>query len=801
MTAQGCIRVLWIICFLFVSQFSFKSFSQEDEPYDTKKINIMVIDGDNPDLNHPWYLDNDARSVIHPVDPLYIHEGQPFGMDPDQSKLPHMQKLSQEQVLNHWSARFSLGWTDSTVGKLVNRLLQWKTFAKISIVAGMALQFYTNPEMGWYDNITGGAGEAWSIFYKGWMAKAMIPFAPHLVYLVTYPYWRYKSKTPGGVDPQYNVPRIVYRSMNIKHATHVSGTLSGNTSEAAQQAKTDLVIHTLSFEELGLSEEAFKIGPLRQLKKQAQTVLDSQSGPRSAASKEAVREFLEGFFGIQKLYFKKLVTYINDNDIRSVNMSYGADAFGIRKGLAQYFSMRDGLTIPGAEKVSEYLARLQNASYVYLFKNCPKTKFFVAAGNDASPVHRSQELFTSIDEPNVFVSGAADDHLRMAFFSNYSETLTDSFGYGVDQNSALPKNRTGGLSGTSMASPYNMALDLLLTRIDPDLTVQESFEILRAGSIKVAELSSAANSRGVSMPSLIIAHYLFRKLKEEGHLADIDDLAPILVVHGLEKPKKKLGRKLTGPESIRKAIWDQNEAVIKHASVEIKTGTANWTENIPLIHEPHEKVHSELAILAESAVGRLTNNLESSVTRVNPLKYISEVIEILSSYRYLLRTGNTETDTERVVSDALAQLNDGLMRSQQPLVEYFATPSDKVIPGTRFSELSLEGRLPITWAMFRTKILTPESMSHKEVLFEITQFLKHGQPLTKPQSQEIIDMLRAYNHRVGAVLFVLQNILKYHGHDFEIDHPYTGEKIKVSDYMKRSLDAFPDPGWNACGTT
>lgn len=775
------------------------AFSQDVVADDSQKIHVMVIDGDNPDWAHPWFYDQDGHSVIRPVDPFYIHEGLPYRADPISPLEPYHLELTQEQLLKHWAARFHLGWTDSALGKFIHYVTEWKRLAAMSFVVAAGMQWWAHPDMPWTDILSASKGPAWNYFINTWILKGIVPVTPYLWFLVTYPVRRWMSKNPDAIDPKYNIPMIMYRTSGMRHATHVTGTIVGNGESEQVTLKKDLVVHTLSFSELGLSDSSFQIGPLRQLRqfiRKGEKIADQAHGPRSAASRRSVRDFLEEYASLQRVYFVKLVKYINENNIRAANMSYGADSMGLRKALAAYFRSRDALNLGGAEKVGEFLARLQNESYQYLFRNCPNTAFFIAAGNDASPVHRSTELFTAIDEPNVFVGGAADKNLRMAFFSNYSEQLTDSFGFGMDQHSSLPKGRQGRLSGTSMASPHLMSLDVMLLRLDPTLSIAERFSILRSGSVKVAELAEASNSHGFSVPHLVVAQYLLHKIKKRGHLQAVDDLAPLVVVHDLEKPlyRRAWSRKTAKPKTPAEEVaWKNNGALIKQAPTLLQATTAALDMVRSRAQLPAAQNAEALARYCEE-VHHVPHVQIPGFETAQTFEMSKDAIELLAAYLHLLETGEVGDPLHGEVERSLVALNTRLVELQAPLMKYFVTPDDDVVPGTRFHYRSGESRM--TWAEFKEqKLLGGKAAAEREVLFEISQFLAHGQRLTRPEAQELVDLLIANKHRFNAVLYVLQNILHYSGHDLEFTHPTDKQRYLTSEYIGGVDRSFPPIDW------
>jgi hypothetical protein len=835
---------------LFILLWTVPAFAQEGEEGDLRAdgsaevrvenpgINVMVIDGGNPDHRHPWFRDSNGRQVTFPVSPRYINEGYQHALALDQNDFAST-TIRLEDIYSHWAYRYHLAARDSKVAQLINRYTSFKISSGIALVVGLAGLW-----MGWDAgslSVAGGTALGWSVgsFTTVFLGPRMAPTAPNLIYhgrnMLRWTGRKMRLLNPESESfderPLSNIdmiPIVIRAAGDMRHPTHVSGTIAGDDSEESKRLKTDLTIHTLSFDELGLSDKAFRIGPLsgrlRSLAAQAEAAVDGSGGPRSAQSEAAVRSFLEGFFGLQKMFFQKLVQHIQDNNIRSVNMSYGADAFGIRKALASYLAGRDMFQLARAEKVAEYMARLQNDSYRFLFEQCPDTIFFIAAGNDTSPVHRSNELFTAIDGPNVFVSGAADDALRMARFSNYSDTKVDSFGLGVDRISALPDGRTGKMSGTSMASPYNMALDLLLLRLNKDLTVSERMELMKRGTVKVHGISYAAKSGGVSIDGLVIAQYLFRELKKKGLLTHTEDLAPLLAVH---VPKGRRGRSSSGSSGVRprplREVIDPNYAAAETRAIALMDAVINRVKN------PHEVQHSHsfealemgrsqsLATMLEriqqdmgstpisespSAEFRDKPDAERAepaepAKAMDPFDITKEIVKLLASYLSAVEAGVDITpENHHEIEKALTQLNVAQMQSQAPLIRYFVTPEDPKFRANDFP-LTVE-RLPITWTDFK-QVLTPRALRNRHVIFDISEFLIHGQKLTESEAIELIQMLISAKHRFNTILMIAQYVLEFSDIDLSINNPALGKREKISETLARANKDFPDPKiWEKC---
>lgn len=108
----------------------------------------------------------------------------------------------------------------------------------------------------------------------------------------------------------------------------------------------------------------------------------------------------------------------------------------------------------------------------------------VAAGNS----NRDATEFAPAVCKNVIVVSAVDPKLDRAVFSNMVNNI--EFGIaapGVNIYSTLPGNKYARLSGTSMATPYVAGLVGMMKSINPNLTTQQTFDILKNTGIETGD--------------------------------------------------------------------------------------------------------------------------------------------------------------------------------------------------------------------------------------------------------------------------------------------------------------------------
>ena len=105
---------------------------------------------------------------------------------------------------------------------------------------------------------------------------------------------------------------------------------------------------------------------------------------------------------------------------------------------------------------------------------------FVAAGNAGLSIDQSPPVPGRY--PGVINVGAIDAAGKRSSFSNYSPTNVAFMAPGEDILSTIPPDKTGLMSGTSMASPLGTAVATVLLGMDPSLKPQEALAAICSGS-------------------------------------------------------------------------------------------------------------------------------------------------------------------------------------------------------------------------------------------------------------------------------------------------------------------------------
>jgi thermitase len=104
----------------------------------------------------------------------------------------------------------------------------------------------------------------------------------------------------------------------------------------------------------------------------------------------------------------------------------------------------------------------------------------VAAGNSS----RDANKYTPANCTGVITVSAVDENLKIAEFSNFITNLDKGIAApGVNVYSTLPNNKYEFLNGTSMATPYVAGLIGMMKAINPKITTDEVYQILKATGV------------------------------------------------------------------------------------------------------------------------------------------------------------------------------------------------------------------------------------------------------------------------------------------------------------------------------
>ncbi len=477
-------------------------------------LHVMIIDGGHPDPTHQDFLDAEGQSILREVTEQVMNQNldRPVSWDPanEPEKKPHDLNSHRARFVSWWIGL----WKHTEVGKTVDRAFRIRSLLFVTAVAA-AYQSFTS-------DVTFGHSAQEILIGSGW--ESVIWWPTYLLLV---------KKVPLLAD----LKTAILRSKQV-HSTHVTGTIG----RGFEGMRDRIQVHTADMHLVGGIEPnspAYLPGLIsnnprvRDLWYRIEGSL-RKFRQRSNAFETEAKHFLETFFDLNHAYYANLAQHINKNNIRAVNMSYGIGRTRLIEAFLDLYRKHYGINAAAAFELSSYIAKTLAEGYKELFRACPNTAFFIAAGNDGSSVLDGESVFENIDESNVFVSAAATNGFELAEFSSFGHSdpksaPVDSAGFGVDQVSSLPGGWEGPLSGTSMASPNNMLLFTYLIAADPSLTIQEALQILRRGSLHTESLRTEVHSGGVTVSELVLAEYLLHQIKKHGHLADFE-IPPFLHV-------------------------------------------------------------------------------------------------------------------------------------------------------------------------------------------------------------------------------------------------------------------------------
>ncbi len=191
------------------------------------------------------------------------------------------------------------------------------------------------------------------------------------------------------------------------------------------------------------------------------------------ASRDLWGAALIGFSGdyTRADYIKKISQFIQDHQIKIVNMS-----LGLPSDIRNNMGLRDAAN-----------------AYKKMVADNPETLFIFAAGNSSSNIdeYKNRQWPANIKGKNTLTVGALDtnyyepaqyDQYQLAWYSNYGKNNVDILAPGTDIEAA---SLGGGLikhSGTSMASPFMANLAAKLWMENPELSASEVREIFLKSS-------------------------------------------------------------------------------------------------------------------------------------------------------------------------------------------------------------------------------------------------------------------------------------------------------------------------------
>ncbi len=159
------------------------------------------------------------------------------------------------------------------------------------------------------------------------------------------------------------------------------------------------------------------------------------------------------------------IRYAVDNGAKIINMSFGKDFSPFKSTVddaVKYAVSKDVLLIHAAGNDAKDLDKEENF---------PNDRYL-----------NSTELNSSWIE--VGASSWQKKKATTAVFSNYGKINVDVFAPGVDIYSCIPENKYASFNGTSMAAPVTAGVAAVLRSYFPELTAQQTKEIILESAIR-----------------------------------------------------------------------------------------------------------------------------------------------------------------------------------------------------------------------------------------------------------------------------------------------------------------------------
>jgi subtilisin family serine protease len=171
---------------------------------------------------------------------------------------------------------------------------------------------------------------------------------------------------------------------------------------------------------------------------------------------------------------------------------------------AIYYAVNNGARVINNSWGGSSYSRALHEAMSFAYSN--RAFIATAAGNNGKNNDTVAMYPANYDVPSNVSVAATTDYDYMASFSNYGSRLVHLASPGVMILSTLPNNRTGTMSGTSMATPFVSGMAALAMREAPFLTGYQIKNIMLAKATSVANLlGKVATASRINSYDLIAA--------------------------------------------------------------------------------------------------------------------------------------------------------------------------------------------------------------------------------------------------------------------------------------------------------
>ena len=180
---------------------------------------------------------------------------------------------------------------------------------------------------------------------------------------------------------------------------------------------------------------------------------------------------------------QETIEYYKSNNVRIVNMSFG--------GNPQY--VESALELNGVgdspeerKKLAREIFDISKDAFYNAMKDADEILFVAAAGNSDDDAEFYEYIPSSFDLPNILTVGAVDQAGEETGFTSFGGNV-DVHANGFEVESYIPGGTKMKMSGTSMASPNVVNLAAKLMAIDPELSVEETIQLILDGCERSAD--------------------------------------------------------------------------------------------------------------------------------------------------------------------------------------------------------------------------------------------------------------------------------------------------------------------------
>lgn len=177
------------------------------------------------------------------------------------------------------------------------------------------------------------------------------------------------------------------------------------------------------------------------------------------------------------------IEYYKSNNVRIVNMSFGGNPQNVESALELNGV---GESPEERKKLAREIFDISKEAFYNAMKEADEILFVAAAGNSDEDAEFYEFIPSSFNLPNILTVGAVDQAGEETGFTSFGENV-DVHANGFEVESYIPGGTKMKMSGTSMASPNVVNLAAKLMAIDPELSVEETIQLILEGCERSAD--------------------------------------------------------------------------------------------------------------------------------------------------------------------------------------------------------------------------------------------------------------------------------------------------------------------------